>query len=488
MLPVLKSVLRPNWPRRVSRWFLDQPLLQQFVIAATFVVGFAVIAVGSWVSARITNGVLRSSATPAALYMQSFIESHVQSLANTDALPDRAIAALDALSARLARQQHVLSIKIWTRDGRLAYSRDRSLIGRDFGTAEIHKALSGLITASIASLNKADNALERKISIPLFEIYAPLYEMGTSRIIGVAEFYENATAASGEVNNSILTSWVTVGAAAIAMFFILFLIVHRGSTVIETQKRALEQQLARHTSLHDHNEALRKRVHHALRQLARIDKTAQQRIGMALHDGPAQLLAFVLLRLDELHEHFAAPHSHHAQSTDSSRLLGQIRDATADALGEIRAISRGLVHQALGRNNDLIAALRVAIHNHERHTDTKVRFEVRNIAEEPPAEITACLVSVASEALSNAYKHAGGVGQSVAITVNSAQAILSVRDAGAGISSADPIDFERSNTLGLPSMKYKAESLGGTLTLNSTPARGTEVRCSIPLFRQISSL
>jgi signal transduction histidine kinase len=30
-------------------------------------------------------------------------------------------------------------------------------------------------------------------------------------------------------------------------------------------------------------------------------------------------------------------------------------------------------------------------------------------------------------------------------------------------------------------MKYRVESVGGTLELKSTPAEGTEVKCKIPL-------
>ena len=83
--------------------------------------------------------------------------------------------------------------------------------------------------------------------------------------------------------------------------------------------------------------------------------------------------------------------------------------------------------------------------------------------------------AVASEAISNAVRHANASHIDVTVTVND-QFTVEIADDGQGI----PEDNMRSS--GLANMQRRAEHLGGECTISSAPESGTSVRWTVPLL------
>jgi signal transduction histidine kinase len=82
---------------------------------------------------------------------------------------------------------------------------------------------------------------------------------------------------------------------------------------------------------------------------------------------------------------------------------------------------------------------------------------------------------VAQEAIGNALRHSGGRTVTVTLAGRQGRVVLEVRDDGNG--------FDVSTTqsgLGLASMRERAASAGGRLTVTSAPGTGTVVRLSVP--------
>lgn len=92
---------------------------------------------------------------------------------------------------------------------------------------------------------------------------------------------------------------------------------------------------------------------------------------------------------------------------------------------------------------------------------------------------------VAQEAMTNVIRHAKASGVSVALTIQSAQLHLSVRDDGVGFDVAAArqkvTDEHRS---GLLRMESLAIALGGGLEIKSAPDQGTELHAWFPLERR----
>jgi len=94
-----------------------------------------------------------------------------------------------------------------------------------------------------------------------------------------------------------------------------------------------------------------------------------------------------------------------------------------------------------------------------------------------PVKIT--VYRVIQEALSNAYRHAGGAGQEVQVDCGSHQLTLTVADRGPGFDNLG--NLERDEHLGLVGMRERLESLGGSFHIESARGQGTRIIAQLPL-------
>ena len=187
-----------------------------------------------------------------------------------------------------------------------------------------------------------------------------------------------------------------------------------------------------------------------------INDLVLRRVGVELHDGPAQLISLALLRLDGLQPERAVPNGHTPCSD-----LERIRGALQEALAEIRCMAAGLTLPELDRVPPA-DVLRLAVRGHERRTATSVACEMDGLPEQLPAAIKSCLYRFAQEALNNAYRHAGGRGQTVCARYRRGIIEVEVADAGPGF---EPGSGNVGGRLGLLGMRERVTSLGGTLEI-----------------------
>ncbi|WP_223516836.1 sensor histidine kinase [Pseudomonas sp. GL-B-19] len=450
----------------------------QFVICATIILGLTMTFVGNLVSQSIEEATVQTAAETGARYMQNFLEPFVQGLTTAKELPDGTIQTIDHLLSSTSFSTHVVSVKIWLPDGTIVYSTDKSAVKKHFPTEEISKALTGKIYTELDNdleddtADATEDAFERSLNIPLYEIFAPLREAGTGKIVAVGEFYETAEALQREINNVRKKVWVIVGTATIAMLLLLFFIVRRDDKIIKQQETALKWRMHEQAKLHSNNAALQRKVTTANREFSRINELTLRRIGADLHDGPAQLLSLILLRLEELED---------SQGASDGEVLEMIRRAGKDALNEVREISLGL---ALPEVNDLTLhdALVLLAERHEERTETRVELELDTLPEDVPIAHKICIYRFAQEALNNAYIHAGGKGQKLSASHCEGLLEVQVEDAGVGISSEKPSAPGRGRThLGLVGMRYRVESLGGIFIIESAPHAGTKARAQFKI-------
>jgi signal transduction histidine kinase len=247
--------------------------------------------------------------------------------------------------------------------------------------------------------------------------------------------------------------------------FILATLGRAGEKGAATRREARECETER-TRLIEQNADLRRRIDESQRRSVEINDMVLRRVGVELHDGPAQLISFALLRLDGLRPEGAAPNG--SASLDD---LERIRGALQEALTEIRGMAAGLTLPEVSRGSpDDI--LRLAVRNHERRTATSVACNVEGLPEQVPAAIKSCLYRFAQEALNNAYRHAGGRGQAVRATCRDNTIEVEVADRGPGFEPSSEIAGSR---LGLLGMRERVTSLGGTLEIDSRPGSGTRL-------------
>jgi signal transduction histidine kinase len=469
--PVSDVARNGIWHTRITVHARKLSRSTQFVIAAAVILGLTMFFVGKLVSARIESASVKSAAEAGAQYMDTFLEPYVQELSREDNLSAASIKSLDHLTESRSLKHHIVSIKIWRADGTVLYSTNKAITNRKFPMDEITEALKGKVVTDLEGLYEDENEFERKLNLPLYEIYAPLRDSNTRKVIAVGEFYEKADSLKREINRVRQQVWVVVGAATLAMLTLLFFIVRRGDKIIQRQQVALRLRLQEQTRLHISNAELQHKMATATQEFSRVNELTLRRIGADLHDGPAQLLTLILIRLDDLAENCSAV---------DQESLETIRGAATDALREVRDLSRGL---ALPEINELslVEELQLVAQRHEQRTGTKVTLTLGLLPKAAPLPLKLCLYRFVQEALNNTYRHANGEGQVIKAQYIDEVLNISVRDSGPGI-AADAMLQETSGRtrLGLAGLRYRVESLGGLFSIDSG-ASGTSVNAQFKL-------
>ncbi|MFG3409707.1 GAF domain-containing sensor histidine kinase [Streptomyces sp. NPDC048142] len=156
--------------------------------------------------------------------------------------------------------------------------------------------------------------------------------------------------------------------------------------------------------------------------------------------------------------------------------LQQVAVLAAEAVDELRAAVVELRPAALDEDG-LIATLRTQIQVLDRAHTAEVAFESRGVRALPAAQEEA-LLRVAQEALHNALRHSGAERVSVTLARRGTATVLRVTDDGCGF---DPTAVRRAGRhLGLVSMRHRASSVGGRLTVASEPGKGATIEMEVP--------
>lgn len=473
----------PAWRRAARRASgaagLNQStsLARRFLVASLLILTVGGLAVGWWVGAQLERGIIDRSASITGLYVESFIQPHLQGLDTGAWLTKADVASLDTLLADTSFGEKIVTLKIWRPDGTVVYSTDRSLIGDQFPVDdELEQALSGTVVADMSNLSNVENVEERARGFDrLVEMYIPLRGSGpgtgADRIIGAAEFYQLPTEIDQEVQSAQLQSWLAVAAGVTIVYLFLFGIVRQGSDTIRRQQVALEEQVTDLQALLDQNEHLRDRVRVAAERNTTLSEAQLRRISSDLHDGPGQMIALAALRLDEVERATAATGGEGAQAT------ADVKSALTDALRDMRAIAAGLRLPELRRLSSA-DAVRRAVDDHQRRTGVQVRLEIGEMAADASLPTKIALFRATQELLSNATRHGRGADVVVALDSDDHEVRLTVSDAGPGF---DPSRVGAEGHLGLAGIREQSELLGGGFTVGERAGGGATITVRWPL-------
>jgi two-component system, NarL family, sensor histidine kinase UhpB len=212
------------------------------------------------------------------------------------------------------------------------------------------------------------------------------------------------------------------------------------------------------------------RLESARREASRTALAAQEaerlRVARELHDEIGQTLTAATIQAERAAE---------GDPELAPEALRRVADAVRDSLDEVRRIARELRPEALD-DLGLVNAL-IALCNRVGGQDgLTVRRELQGKLPPLAPDVELVIYRVAQESLTNALRHADADTATVSLTANGEQIALSVADDGDGM----PADLPR-DTAGIAGMRERALLVGGRLSIESRPGRGTEVRLIVPL-------
>ncbi|MFD9792252.1 sensor histidine kinase [Streptomyces sp. NPDC059070] len=209
-------------------------------------------------------------------------------------------------------------------------------------------------------------------------------------------------------------------------------------------------------------------------ELAEAERAAgtlaeRERLAREIHDTLAQGLSSIQLLLRAA-ERALAP-------DDPARAhVERARSAAQDNLAEARRFVRALTPPGLER-----ASLPGALERLCAATPgPAVRFGVSGTPVELPTPYEVALLRIAQSALANTVQHAAAERAEITLSFMDTSVALDVVDDGRGF---EPGRERPAGTggFGLPAMRSRARSLGGTLSVESAPGQGTAVAITLPL-------
>ena len=206
------------------------------------------------------------------------------------------------------------------------------------------------------------------------------------------------------------------------------------------------------------------------RQLAEVEQSRtrivaatyeeRRRLERDLHDGAQQRLVSLGLDLRHL-QHQLGP----ATAADTRAALDSVVAGLAEAIEELRELAGGVRPAAL--DDGLAPALK------ELAARAPIRTEVEATAERFDHEVEAAAYFVASEALTNAVKHANGSLVVLSANRTDGKLVLTVCDDGSG--GAAPASGS-----GLTGIADRVAAMGGRIELDSETDAGTSVTAEFP--------
>lgn len=198
----------------------------------------------------------------------------------------------------------------------------------------------------------------------------------------------------------------------------------------------------------------------------------RKRLSREIHDGPAQMMANVLLRSDLIEKTFREKGPEKAFKEITS-----LKDMVRQALTEVRRIIYDLRPMALD-DLGLVPTLKKYLETIEEYNQG-VRLDFQSNGKETrlPNNFETSIFRLVQEAVSNAIRHGKSTDIEVKMEWLPEQVSIIIKDDGSGFDQ----EIVKDQSFGLTGMKERIELIGGEFFINSTLGEGTVLMFHIPL-------
>jgi PAS domain S-box-containing protein len=218
-----------------------------------------------------------------------------------------------------------------------------------------------------------------------------------------------------------------------------------------------------------------KRSREEIRELAMAATTAREqeksRIARELHDELGQALTALKIDIGWLRERVGGETG---EVREKLAAMQSLIDATVAAARRISADLRPLMLDDLG----LAAATDWLVQGFSQRTGVACALEAEEEDLDLQDPYATAVFRVLQESLTNIAKHASATKVTVRVERRDGRIALEVRDNGRGFVTTQPA---KPGSFGLLGLRERASLLGGDVSIDSVPGRGTTLRMSIPL-------
>lgn len=204
-----------------------------------------------------------------------------------------------------------------------------------------------------------------------------------------------------------------------------------------------------------------------LKQVAEAQEEERKRIARDLHDGVAQTLVPVPIKINHLMKNNDFPENVASELRD-------VEETVSGALREIRCICTG-VGPGLMIDLGLIDTLTTLVGSMRKRGQTIITLNIEGNHRKLPKETEQALFRIAQESLNNIWKHAEAKKATLKIAYEKNRIFMSISDDGKGFDT----NVKSSGNLGLRIIRERARLLNADLRIDSANGKGTTISVTI---------
>lgn len=202
----------------------------------------------------------------------------------------------------------------------------------------------------------------------------------------------------------------------------------------------------------------------------RASEEERQRIARELHDDTAQRLATLILRVRRLVDE--------PDQETRRKLFQKVRTEIVEAADGVKRMARGLRPPEI-EELGLELAIQAHVRNLTEASDFRVDLHMESIDPYLNPTSKLALYRIVQEALSNTLRHGRTASAVVRLRREGDAVVVEIRDEGRGFTPAEVAGGH--GGLGLAGMQERATMIGGRLTVDAVPGKGTLVRVLVPI-------
>ncbi|TKJ29885.1 MAG: hypothetical protein CEE40_06795 [Chloroflexi bacterium B3_Chlor] len=201
----------------------------------------------------------------------------------------------------------------------------------------------------------------------------------------------------------------------------------------------------------------------------------RERLAREVHDGLAQTLGYLRLRLKVAGEYLSK-----GEVAEAEQILADMITTTEEAYAGAREAIADL-RSAVFEGADFISTLDAYLEEFGLQNRIKTSLVVEAETEiRPPAIQAVQLVRIVQQAVANVRKHSKATTVVVRLRKENESVVMTIEDDGQGF-DVHEVSRRKGWHFGLNIMRERAESLNGTLEIHSRPGQGTKVIATVPL-------
>lgn len=211
------------------------------------------------------------------------------------------------------------------------------------------------------------------------------------------------------------------------------------------------------------------------RRVIEAQEAERRRISRELHDQVGQILTAVKMNLHALQQ--TVTETETLMSIDDNL---KVIDEAVDQVRDLSVDLRPLLLDDFG----LVVALRWYLERQTRNTGVPAKFVSGSLDEDDrfSSELETACFRIVQEGVTNIVRHARASRISIRLERVLSDLILLITDDGAGFDARVlRAGSAGTLTLGLRGMEERAQAVGGTITIDSAPALGTEICARLPI-------